>query len=119
MYLMIKFLKLAQVSLGAHKIAALSWIFRQIKILWDTLLIASIRLIVKKYGITSGVLVATDLSWHTIDIIQAYSLKWLVEFFFEVLKFRVLSQEIGIFHLTTKLSISQQSTMAIELSLCS
>jgi len=28
-------------------------------------------------------LVATDLSWRTIDIIQAYSLRWLVEVFFE------------------------------------
>jgi len=28
-------------------------------------------------------LVATDVSWRTIDIIQAYSLRWLVEVFFE------------------------------------
>jgi hypothetical protein len=28
-------------------------------------------------------LVATDLSWRTIDIIQAYTLRWLVEVFFE------------------------------------
>lgn len=28
-------------------------------------------------------LVATDLSWRTLDIIQAYSLRWLVEVFFE------------------------------------
>jgi len=26
-------------------------------------------------------LVATDVSWRTFDIIQAYSLRWLVEFF--------------------------------------
>jgi len=28
-------------------------------------------------------LVATDLSWRTLDIIQAYTLRWLVEVFFE------------------------------------
>ena len=28
-------------------------------------------------------LVATDVSWRTLDIIQAYSLRWLVEVFFE------------------------------------
>jgi len=28
-------------------------------------------------------LAATDVSWRTLDIIQAYSLKWLVEVFFE------------------------------------
>lgn len=28
-------------------------------------------------------LIATDVSWRTIDIIQAYSLRWLVEVFFE------------------------------------
>ena len=28
-------------------------------------------------------LVATDMSWRTIDIIQAYSLRWLVEVFIE------------------------------------
>jgi hypothetical protein len=28
-------------------------------------------------------LVATDLSWRTLDIVEAYSLRWLVEVFFE------------------------------------
>jgi len=28
-------------------------------------------------------LAATDVSWRTLDIIQAYSLRWLVEVFFE------------------------------------
>ncbi len=28
-------------------------------------------------------LVATDLSWRTIDIVQAYTLRWLIEVFFE------------------------------------
>ena len=28
-------------------------------------------------------LVATDLTWRTIDIVQAYTLRWLVEVFFE------------------------------------
>ena len=52
--------KFERVSLGTYKIAALSWMFRQSKILWDTLLIASVRLMVKKYGITSGVLVLDE-----------------------------------------------------------
>lgn len=36
--------KFERVSLGTHKIATLSWMFRQSKILWDNLLIASVRL---------------------------------------------------------------------------
>jgi len=32
-------------------------------------------------------LVASDLSWRTKDIIQAYTLRWLVEVFFEVRKY--------------------------------
>ena len=32
-------------------------------------------------------LVATDLTWRTLDIVQAYTLRWLVEVFFEDWKF--------------------------------
>ena len=28
-------------------------------------------------------IVATDLSWRTIDVVQAYTLRWLIEVFFE------------------------------------
>lgn len=47
-------------SLGDYKIAALSWMFRQSKIPWDKLLIASTRHILKTYGITNGVLVLDE-----------------------------------------------------------
>lgn len=49
-----------RVGLGGYKQAALSWMFRHSKILWPLLLHASILLILKKYGITEGVLVGDD-----------------------------------------------------------
>lgn len=52
--------KFERVSLGDYKIAALSWMFRRSKIAWDKLLIVSVRHILKKYGITSGVLVLDE-----------------------------------------------------------
>ena len=52
--------KFERVSLGDYKIAALSWMFRRGKIAWDKLLIVSVRHILKKYGITSGVLVLDE-----------------------------------------------------------
>ena len=44
-----------RVGLGGYKQAALSWMFRQSKILWPLLFHVSILLILKKYGITEGV----------------------------------------------------------------
>jgi len=52
--------KFERVSLGDYKIAALSWMFRKSKIAWDKLLIASVWHILKKYGITNGVLVLDE-----------------------------------------------------------
>ena len=52
--------KFERVSLGDYKISALSWMFRKSKIPWDKLLIASVRHILKKYGITNGVLVLDE-----------------------------------------------------------
>ena len=47
-------------SLGTYSLAALSWMFRHSKIPWDDLLVASVRVILRHYGITSGSLVIDD-----------------------------------------------------------
>ncbi len=47
-------------SLGSYSLSALSWMFRHSKIPWDALLVASIRVILRYYGITSGSLVIDD-----------------------------------------------------------
>ena len=47
-------------GLGTYALAALSWMFRHSKIPWDELLVASMRVILRHYGITSGSLVIDD-----------------------------------------------------------
>src|SRR2546427_11235162 len=47
-------------SLGSYSLAALSWMFRHRKIPWDTLLVASGRVILRPHDITSGHLVIDD-----------------------------------------------------------
>src|SRR3989441_9055717 len=47
-------------SLGTYALAALSWMFRHSKIPWDELLVASVRVILRHYGLTSGSLVVDD-----------------------------------------------------------
>jgi hypothetical protein len=47
-------------SLGTYSMAALSWMFRHSKIPWDQLLVASVRVILRHHGITSGSLVIDD-----------------------------------------------------------
>ena len=47
-------------SLGTYSLAALSWMFRHSKIPWDDLLVASVRFILRHYGLTSGNLVVDD-----------------------------------------------------------
>ena len=47
-------------SLGTYSLAALSWMFRHSKIPWDQLLVASVRVILRHPGITSGSLVIDD-----------------------------------------------------------
>jgi hypothetical protein len=44
-------------SLGTYSLAALSWMFRHSKIPWDALLVASVRVILRLYGLTCGSLV--------------------------------------------------------------
>jgi hypothetical protein len=48
--------KFERASLGRYKISALSWIFRDAKICWNIMLQASVLLILKRYGITEGVI---------------------------------------------------------------
>src|SRR5215475_10881806 len=47
-------------SLGTYALAALSWMFRHSKIPWDELLVASVRVILRLYGLTCGSLVIDD-----------------------------------------------------------
>ena len=47
-------------SLGTYSVAALSWMFRHSKLPWDQLLVASVRVILRYHGITSGSLVIDD-----------------------------------------------------------
>src|SRR5437773_139111 len=47
-------------SLGTYALAALSWMLRHRKIPWDHLLVASVRVILRHHGITSGSLVVDD-----------------------------------------------------------
>src|SRR5499426_3870146 len=47
-------------SLGTYALAALSWMFRHSKLPWDHLLVASVRVILRHHGITSGTLVIDD-----------------------------------------------------------
>ena len=52
--------KFEQYSLGKYSVSALSWLFRRSKIIWDWLLVAAVRAIVKKYALSSGHLVIDD-----------------------------------------------------------
>jgi hypothetical protein len=47
-------------SLGTYSLAALSWMFRHSKIPWEELLVASVRVIRRHYGLTCGSLVIDD-----------------------------------------------------------
>jgi hypothetical protein len=47
-------------SLGAYSMAALSWMFRHSHIPWDRLLVMSVRVILRHYGLQEGTLVIDD-----------------------------------------------------------
>lgn len=49
-----------RMSLGDYKIGALSWMFRKSNIPWALLLQMGVRRVLKRYGITEGVLVTDD-----------------------------------------------------------
>jgi hypothetical protein len=52
--------RFARASLGTYAMAALSWMFRHSKMPWEHLLVASVRVILRHHGITSGTLVIDD-----------------------------------------------------------
>lgn len=66
-------------SLGVYSQSQLRWMFRWAKIQWDSLLAASVRHILKSYGITHGTLVADDTekqrSKNTSCIPKVHSIK--------------------------------------------
>jgi len=59
-----------RLGLAGYKLSALSWMFRHSKIAWSLLLHASIKLILKRYGITQGVLVGDDSDKQRTKITQ-------------------------------------------------
>jgi hypothetical protein len=52
--------RFARASLGTDSLAALSWMCRHSKMPWDKLLVASVRVILRHHGLTSGNLVIDD-----------------------------------------------------------
>ena len=52
--------KFERASLGDYKIAALSWMFREAKVAWNYLFLASVTLALERHGITEGVLVLDE-----------------------------------------------------------
>src|SRR5215813_270435 len=52
--------RFARASLGTYSLAALSWMFRHSKLPWDALLVASVRVILRHHGLTSGHLLIDD-----------------------------------------------------------
>jgi len=52
--------KFERASLGKYKIGALSWMFREAKVAWDYLLLASVTVVLEWPGITEGVLVLDE-----------------------------------------------------------
>jgi len=52
--------RFARASLGTYALAALSWMFRHRKLPWAQLLVASVWVILRHHGITSGSLVIDD-----------------------------------------------------------
>lgn len=68
-----------RLSLGQFTLGSLSWMFRHSKVLWETLLLASILLIFTRYGIRGGVLVIDDTdharSKNTKRIAHAHKIK--------------------------------------------
>lgn len=49
-----------RISLGRLTLASISWMFRNAKLPWERLLVNSVRVVLKSYGITNGVLVLDD-----------------------------------------------------------
>jgi hypothetical protein len=54
-------------SLGTYSLAVLSWMFRHSKIPWDALWVASVQVILRRYGLTCGHLVIDDTTFPRIE----------------------------------------------------
>jgi hypothetical protein len=52
--------RVERASLGAYALAALSWLLRQAQMPWEQLLVASVRMLRRHDGLTSGSLVIDD-----------------------------------------------------------
>lgn len=52
--------KFQRACLGAYKVAAFSWMFRDAKIAWNYLLMASVTMVLEQHGITEGMLVLDE-----------------------------------------------------------
>lgn len=52
--------KFERASLGGYQIAALSWMFREAKIAWNYLLLASVTVVLERHRLTEGVLVLDE-----------------------------------------------------------
>ena len=52
--------RFARVGLGRYSRAALSWVFCRAKLPWERLFALSVRVILRRYGITGGTLMADD-----------------------------------------------------------
>ncbi len=68
-----------RISLGRLTLKSISWMFRRSKILWEHLLVYSVRVVLKTYGISEGVLVLDDSdrtrSKNTKDLHKVHKLK--------------------------------------------
>lgn len=71
--------KFERAGFGSYSLSALSWMFRKSEIAWDFLLMASIMIILRKYGITEGSLIIDesdrDRSKNTTRIFKTYKQK--------------------------------------------
>ena len=52
--------KFERASLGGYSLSSLSWMFRKSKMAWNQIFIASVKQVLKKHGITEGVLVIDE-----------------------------------------------------------
>ena len=69
----------SRTSIGKHKSSKLRWMFKHAKLPWDKLLLCSIKAVLKRYGITEGILVLDDSdiprSKNTSEIYGVHKLK--------------------------------------------
>jgi hypothetical protein len=62
--------KFERASLGRYSLAGLSWMFRHAKMPWERLLELSVRVILRRYGITEGCLCLDDADKRRAKVTQ-------------------------------------------------